>query len=126
VALYFASLLAGSFGVMLADPDQPTLGASGAVFGLMAAAFVFQRARGVDPWRSGLGPVILFNLALPFLFPNLNISIAAHIGGLIGGAIAALAVEYLSRRRRGDLYPVLACVAVGAVSVFGAISVASG
>jgi membrane associated rhomboid family serine protease len=126
VALYFASLLAGSFGVMLADPDQPTLGASGAVFGLMAAAFIFQRARGVDPWRSGLGPVILFNLALPFLFPNLNISIAAHIGGLVGGAIAALAVEYLGRRRRGDLYPVLACVAVGAVSVVGAISAASG
>jgi len=126
VALYFASLLAGSFGVMLAAPDQPTLGASGAVFGLMAAAFVFQRARGVDPWRSGLGPVILFNLALPFLFPNLNISIAAHIGGLIGGAIAALAMEWLGSRRRGDLLPVLACVAVGAVSVVGAISVASG
>jgi membrane associated rhomboid family serine protease len=126
VALYFASLLAGSFGVMLADPDQPTLGASGAVFGLMAAAFVFQRARGVDPWRSGLGPVILFNLALPFLFPNLNISIAAHIGGLVGGAIAALAMEWLSPRRRGDLLPVLACVAVAAVSVVGAISAASG
>jgi membrane associated rhomboid family serine protease len=125
-ALYFASLLAGSFGVMLAAPDQPTLGASGAVFGLMAAAFVFQRARGVDPWRSGLGPVILFNLALPFLFPNLNISIAAHIGGLVGGAIAALAMEWLSPRRRGDLLPVLACVAVGAVSVAGAISFASG
>jgi membrane associated rhomboid family serine protease len=126
VALYFASLLAGSFGVMLADPGQPTVGASGAVFGLMAAAFVFQRARGVDPWRSGLGPVILFNLALPFLFPSLNISIAAHIGGLIGGAIAALAMEWLGARRRGDLLPVLACAAVAVISVAGAISAASG
>jgi membrane associated rhomboid family serine protease len=126
VALYFASLLAGSFGALLAQPHQFTIGASGAVFGLMAAAFVFQRARGVDPWRSGLGPVILFNLALPFLFPNLNISIGAHIGGLIGGAIAALAVEWLSTHRRGELLPVLACVAVAAVSVAGALSVASG
>jgi len=126
VALYFASLLAGSFGALVAAPHSLTVGASGAVFGLMAGAFVFQRARGVDPWRSGLGPVILFNLALPFLFPNLNISIGAHVGGLIGGAIAALAIEYLGQRRRGDLYPVLACVAVGAVSVVGAISVASG
>ena len=126
VALYFASLLAGSFGVMLADPNQPTLGASGAVFGLMAAAFVFQRARGVDPWRSGLGPVILLNLALPFIFPSLHISIAAHIGGLIGGAIAALAMEYVGARRRGELLPVLACVVVGAVSVAGALSAASG
>jgi len=126
VALYFASLLAGSFGALLATPHGLTVGASGAVFGLMAAAFVFQRARGVDPWRSGLGPVILFNLALPFLFPNLNISIGGHIGGLIGGAIAALAMEWLGERRRGDLLPVLACVAVGAVSVVGALSVASG
>jgi membrane associated rhomboid family serine protease len=126
VALYFASLLAGSFGALVAAPHSLTVGASGAVFGLMAGAFVFQRARGVDPWRSGLGPVILFNLALPFLFPNLNISIGAHVGGLIGGAIAALAMEWLSSRRRGDLLPVLACAAVGAVSVVGAISVASG
>ncbi len=67
-ALYFASLLAGSFGAIVADPNVLTVGASGAVFGLMAAAFVFQRARGIDPWRSGLGPVILLNLALPFIF----------------------------------------------------------
>jgi membrane associated rhomboid family serine protease len=126
VALYFASLLAGSFGALVAAPHQLTVGASGAVFGLMSAAFVFQRARGIDPWRSGLGPVILLNLALPFLFPNLDISIGGHIGGLIGGAIAALSIEWLGTRRRGDLLPVLACVAVGAVSVAGALSVASG
>jgi membrane associated rhomboid family serine protease len=126
VALYFASLLAGAFGALVASPHGLTVGASGAVFGLMAGAFVFQRARGIDPWRSGLGPVILFNLALPFLFPNLNISIGGHIGGLIGGAIAALAIEWVGPRRRGDLLPVLACVAVAAVSVVGALSVASG
>jgi membrane associated rhomboid family serine protease len=125
-ALYFASLLAGSFGALIAQPHGLTVGASGAVFGLMAAAFVFQRARGIDPWRSGLGPVILLNLALPFVFTNLNISIGGHIGGLIGGAIAALAIEWLGSRRRGDLLPVLACVAVGAVSVVGAIAVSSG
>jgi membrane associated rhomboid family serine protease len=123
VALYLASLLAGSFGAIVAEPNQATVGASGAVFGLMAAAFVFQRARGVDPWRSGLGPVILFNLALPFLFPNLHISIGGHVGGLIGGAIAALAMERLSAMRRGDLLPVLACVVVAAVSVAGGIAV---
>jgi membrane associated rhomboid family serine protease len=125
LALYFASLLAGSFGVMLVNPNSLTVGASGAVFGLMAAAFVFQRARGVDPWRSGLGPVILFNLALPFLFPSLNISIAAHVGGLIGGAIAALAMEWIGARRRGDLLPILACAVIGVVSFVGAIAAAS-
>ena len=49
VALYFASLLAGAFGALLLDPNAATVGASGAVFGLMAAAFVMQRARGIDP-----------------------------------------------------------------------------
>ena len=91
----------------------------------MAAAFVFQRAQGIDPWRSGLGPVILLNLALPFIFTNLNISIGGHVGGLVGGAIAALAMERLGAVRRGNLLPVLACVAVGAVSVVGAIVVSN-
>jgi membrane associated rhomboid family serine protease len=122
-ALYFASLLAGSFGAILVKPHTITVGASGAVFGLMAAAFVFQRARGIDPWRSGLGPVILLNLALPFILPGLNISIGGHIGGLIGGAIAALAIERLGAKRRGNLVPVLACVIVGAISVAAAIIV---
>jgi membrane associated rhomboid family serine protease len=126
VALYFASLLAGSLGALaFAEPDRATVGASGAVFGLMAAAFVFQRARGIDPWRSGLGPVILINLLFPFFAPGLNISIGGHVGGLIGGAIAALAIDRLGALRRGDLLPVLACVVIGAVSVAGAIAVAS-
>ena len=124
-ALYFASLLAGSFGAILAEPTALTVGASGAVFGLMSGAFVFQRARGIDPWRSGLGPVILLNLALPFVFPGLNISIGAHIGGLVGGAIAALAIERLGALRRGDLLPLLACVAVAVVSIVGAIVVSN-
>jgi membrane associated rhomboid family serine protease len=125
VAVYFASLFAGSMGALIdAAARQETVGASGAVFGLMAAAFVFQRARGVDPMRSGLGPVILINLALPFIAPGLNISIGGHVGGLIGGGLAALAIERVSPLRRGDLLPVLVCVAIGAVSVAGAIIVA--
>jgi membrane associated rhomboid family serine protease len=125
VALYFASLFAGSLGSLItADATQGTVGASGAVFGLMAAAVVFQRARGVDPWRSGLGPVILLNLALPFLAPGLNISIGGHVGGLIGGGIAALAIEHLGALRKGDLLPILSCVAIAAVSIAGAIMVA--
>jgi membrane associated rhomboid family serine protease len=126
VALYFASLLAGSFGALVAAPGELTVGASGAVFGLMAAAFVLQRARGIDPWRSGIGPLIIFNLALPFVFPGLNISIGGHVGGLIGGALAAIAIDRLAVVRRGDLLPVLACVAIALVSIVGAVAVADG
>jgi membrane associated rhomboid family serine protease len=124
VALYVAALLAGSFGALVtSSATTPTVGASGAVFGLMAAAFVFQHARGVDPMRSGLAAVMGLNLVLTFVIPG--ISIGAHIGGIVGGGIAALAMERLSGVRRGALLPVLACVVIGAVSIVGAIMVAN-
>jgi membrane associated rhomboid family serine protease len=124
VALYLAALLAGSFGALItSSATTPTVGASGAVFGLMAAAFVFQHARGVDPMRSGLALVMGLNLVLTFVIPG--ISIGAHIGGIIGGGIAALAMERLSGLRRGDLLPVLACLVIGVVSVVGAVMVAN-
>src|SRR5215208_2750850 len=121
VALYFASLLAGAFGALLLDPNAATVGASGAVFGLMAAAFVMQRSRGMDPMASGIGPLILINLALGFVIPN--VSIGGHIGGLVGGAIAAFAMDRLGARSRGILLPVAACVVVGVVAAAAGIAV---
>jgi membrane associated rhomboid family serine protease len=122
LALYMASLLAGSFGALLVSPNAVTVGASGAVFGLMGAAFVMQRSRGIDPMQSGVGPVILINLALSFIIPN--ISIGGHIGGLIGGAAAAYAMERLSARRAGIAAPIAACVAVSAIAAVAAVAVA--
>jgi len=124
VGLYFASLLAGSLGaLLLTEANRGTVGASGAVFGLMAAAFVFQKARGVDPMQSGIGPVILLNLGITFLIPN--ISIGGHLGGLVGGAIAALAIDRLGALRRGVVGPVLACAAIALVSAVAAVLVSS-
>src|SRR5215213_8877482 len=121
LALYFTSLLAGSFGALLLDPNAVTVGASGAVFGLMGAAFVLQRARGIDPMASGIGPIILINLALGFVIPN--VSIGGHIGGLVGGAIAAFAMDRLGARSRGILLPVAACVVVGVVAALAGVAV---
>jgi membrane associated rhomboid family serine protease len=123
LALYLASLLAGSFGALLLNPNTITVGASGAVFGLMGAAFVMQRLQGIDPMQSGIGPVILFNLALSFLIPN--ISIGGHLGGLLGGAAAAYAMERLAERRPGIALPIAACVVVGAVAAVAAVAVSS-
>ena len=60
--IYFTSLLAGSFGALLLDPTVVTVGASGAVFGLMGAAYLEMRARGIDPWQTGIGGLIVLNL----------------------------------------------------------------
>jgi membrane associated rhomboid family serine protease len=120
-ALYFASLLAGSFGALLLSPNAVTVGASGAVFGLMGAAFVLQRARGIDPMQSGLGPIILINLVLGFVIPN--VSIGGHLGGLIGGVLCAFAMERVGERGRGVLLPVAACLLIGAVAAVAGIAV---
>lgn len=118
LALYVASLLAGSFGALLLSPQSFTVGASGAVFGLMGAAFILERARGMDPMRSGLGFVILLNLGLTFMIGN--ISIGGHIGGLIGGALAAFAITRLARSR--SPFPTVAiCTVVAVISVAGGI-----
>jgi membrane associated rhomboid family serine protease len=97
-AVYFASLLAGSLGVMLLDPDQLTVGASGAVYGLFGYAVVAQYVRGINPMQTGLGMIILLNLAFTFLVPG--ISIGGHVGGLLGG-LAAGALHDVLRRKLG-------------------------
>jgi membrane associated rhomboid family serine protease len=84
--LYFAALLAGSAGALLLQPNSLVGGASGAVFGLMAAAFVGLRNRGINPFSTGIGAVLLLNLMLTFVVPG--IAIGGHIGGIVGGALA--------------------------------------
>lgn len=87
--LYFASLLGGSLGALLLSPDAVTGGASGAVFGLMAASVVGVGQRGVNPLRTGLGLTfainVLFTLAVP------GVSVGGHFGGAaIGALVGAL------------------------------------
>ncbi|MBA2566698.1 MAG: rhomboid family intramembrane serine protease [Thermoleophilaceae bacterium] len=96
--VYFAALLSGSFGALLLSPDALTLGASGAVFGLMGAAVVVMRSRGINPMESGIGMLILLNLGITFLVPG--ISIGGHVGGLIGGGLAAYVLFELGARAR--------------------------
>lgn len=85
LTLYLMAGFAGSLGVMFLAPiDQPVVGASGAIFGLMGAFIVIQRRLG-NEMRSLLVLVGL-NLVIGFL-PGMSISWQAHLGGLIGGAI---------------------------------------
>lgn len=90
LAIYFISLLSGSFGALLLDPNSLTVGASGAIFGLMAAVLVIARGRGIEGLATQFGSFIVLNLVLTVSIPN--ISIGGHLGGLIGGAFAALIV----------------------------------
>jgi membrane associated rhomboid family serine protease len=124
-ALYFASLLAGSFGALVVSPNALTAGASGAIFGLLGAAIVMARSRGINLMASGLLPILFINLAITF-FPGANISIGGHIGGFIGGGLVALAMDQTARRRLPQAIGLGVSVAVAVLAVAGALAVASG
>jgi membrane associated rhomboid family serine protease len=121
-AIYFASLLAGSFGALLFEPLAPTVGASAAIFGIFGALIVVARARGIPFWQSGLGPILLINLVFSLTYTG--ISVGGHLGGLVGGLITGAMVVELAERRRHQWLAIAGCVAVGAASVAGAIAVA--
>jgi membrane associated rhomboid family serine protease len=123
--IYFVSLLAGSFGALLLEPRGLTVGASGAIFGLMGAAVIVMRNRGINPMESGLGLWIGLNLLITFTIPG--ISIGGHIGGLAGGALAALVLFELGDRvRLPAAVPAVLASALGALAVAGCVAVAGG
>lgn len=95
LALYLVSAFAGSAAVMwFAPPTTTTVGASGALFGLMGALLVVV-------WRQG-GDVrnILFWVGanLVFTFMVSGISWQGHLGGLVGGLLAAAAISLPGRK----------------------------
>jgi membrane associated rhomboid family serine protease len=116
--IYVVSGLAGSAGALVLDPLKPTVGASGAIFGILGAGLVLERQRDYVFGGSALG-IIVANLVLTFAWPN--ISIGGHIGGLIGGAAAVLALSRLGRGHAAygctGLAGIAGIVAVGIVSV---------
>lgn len=125
VALYFASLFAGAFGAILLDPNDLTIGASGAVFGVFGATFVIARSRGVDALASTIGFILLLNLA--FTFGNDRISVGGHLGGLAAGLLCALVIVAGDRGALGPRrLPVelAAMIAVGVFSIVAAIVIA--
>jgi membrane associated rhomboid family serine protease len=122
--IYFVSLLAGSFGALLLEPDALTVGASGAIFGLLGAAFIVARSRGMNIMETGLGTWLVLNLVITFAIPG--ISIGGHIGGLLGGGLAALVLfDLRDRVRVPPVVPTVLVVALGVVSVAGAIAVSA-
>ncbi len=116
LALYLASMLAGTAGALMLQPGFGiTAGASGAVFGLMGAAAVGMRQRGISLMQSGIGTTLLLNLLITFTISG--ISIGGHLGGLAGGVICG-SVMLAPRQRRIPTWAVwLVPLAVVAVSV---------
>ncbi|MGW0823833.1 rhomboid family intramembrane serine protease [Streptomyces sp. NPDC002845] len=113
LALYFVSGLAGSaLTYLIAAANQPSLGASGAVFGLFGATAVLMRRLNYD-----MRPIIiLLVINLIFTFTWANIAWQAHVGGLVGGVVIGYAMVHAPRERRALIqYGVCALVLVAVV-----------
>jgi membrane associated rhomboid family serine protease len=120
--VYFVSLLAGSFGALLFSPQLPTVGASGACFGVLGALIVVSHYRGISIWQSGLGLTLLINIV--FTLSVSGISIGGHLGGVVGGAICGWLIVQLGERRQMQAAAIAGCVVVAVISVIAAIAVA--
>ncbi len=122
--VYIVSLLTGSLGVMIVSPTNLTMGASGAVFGMMGFAFMALRARGIDPFSTSLGTTIMLNLLLTFTLSR-YISVGGHVGGLIGGLVCGWILTDVGPKYLKDKAVILGTVAmVGVVAAGSAILIA--
>lgn len=101
-ALYALSALGGSVLVYLLSPlDTATGGASGAIFGLFGAIFVVFKRLDLD--LRPVTAVIVLNLVFTLVVPLVSsqaISWQGHLGGLVTGAVIAVAYVYAPRHRR--------------------------
>ena len=93
--ILLSAALVASFSSLWLDPvNQPSVGASGMIFGLFGVMLVSGKRMGVD-YRQVMGLLVL-NIAFSFV-PGVNWH--AHAGGLIGGLLAALVLQRLPQRR---------------------------
>ncbi|MGW3289979.1 rhomboid family intramembrane serine protease [Streptomyces sp. NPDC001002] len=119
LALYLLSALGGSVLVLLIAPDTPTLGASGAIFGLGAAYYVMARRLGADMatvnrFMAGLLLWLVISAGLT--------SWQGHLGGLLAGSLVTVAYAYAPRDRRRPFVQAGACVALLALLVVLALA----
>jgi membrane associated rhomboid family serine protease len=119
LGLYLVSGLAGAAGALIADPNSVTVGASGAIFGLLGAGLILEY-QATGSLAGNYLMLIVINLAISFS-PGLNISYGGHIGGLIGGIVTTLAFTHGSRRRAEfagiGATAIVTLLAVGGLSV---------
>ena len=109
LVLYLLSAVGGNVAsYAVSSPLQPSLGASGAIFGLLGAFFVISRRLNRD--ASILYGVLVLNLVIGFVVPRIDWR--AHLGGLITGAVVAAVMAYAPSGRYRTAVQVAGCVVV--------------
>lgn len=105
VFIYLISAISASLmSLVFVDSNIVSVGASGAIFGLMGALLYFgyhYRLYLNDAIKTQIIPVILFNLIIGFMMPGIDNG--AHIGGLIGGYLATMAIGIKNKSEKKDM-----------------------
>jgi membrane associated rhomboid family serine protease len=120
--LYLASGLAGSAGALIATPNAVTVGASGAIFGILGALYVLERHGHIASGGQIAGLIVL-NLIVTLAFSGFalggsvtgfQISLGGHVGGLLAGVVS---MWLLLQVRRSNAWSLVALVGVACASV---------
>ena len=95
IVMFLVSGFMGSAFSYAIPPDNLSVGASGAIFGVVGVLVVYLYRRRsshvMAHYLRGMGFFIVANLAFGFIFPGIDNF--AHIGGLLGGALMALGFD---------------------------------
>jgi membrane associated rhomboid family serine protease len=117
--LYLVSGLAGSAGALLLTPTGVTVGASGAIFGMLGAGLILEYLA-TGTLAGQFLSLIAINLVLSIALAG-RISLGGHLGGLVGGILAMLV---LTKFGRGSArYGPIGAVGIAGVVAIGVASV---
>lgn len=111
VVLYVLSAIGGAvFSYALSAPLSLSVGASGAIFGLMGGLVVAGRKLSIDITQVAV--LIAINLVISFL-PGVGIDWRAHVGGLVTGAVTGAVLAHSQGRHR-NLVQAAGCTIIAA------------
>lgn len=117
VVMFLLSGLLGSAFSYAFPPDNPSVGASGAIFGVVGVLLVYlyirRRSQFMAEHLRGLTGFLILNLILGFVFPSIDIF--AHIGGLLGGVLLGFGFD---RGQGGEARSPVALQVATALGVF--------
>ena len=113
IIFVLSGICGGLLSALLAGSEIVSVGASGAIFGLLGALGYFgyhYRLYLGDVLKTQIIPIVLINLAIGFMLPGIDNY--CHIGGLIGGVFAAMAVGVNGKTKTRERISGSICIAI--------------
>ena len=120
--VYMTSLVAGSLGVLIASPHDLTVGASGAIFGLLGALVFYGRRTGSSAVHSQAMYYAVTAFIFGLLFPMTDNF--THAGGFVGGWLTARVLDPQKPERINHMLIALGCLLLSVLSIIASVLVA--